>query len=108
VEGDVRGFAVKRRRYRDKMLQGFYDAAVEAWLSGARGWVKPGQHGLWREDGTRFEGSSIHSAFWKGFDGFRRGPNRDQPLYVLGTPNYVTYMAGRDCGKSHQDKETRL
>ncbi len=90
--------SIRANRYKDARLQAAYDGAVENYLSGARGWISPGHHGMWNEDGTRFSGATSHSAFWKGFDGIERNVG-NRLMYVAGSHARAVYMAGRDCSK---------
>jgi hypothetical protein len=92
--------ATRTRRYQDPHLQRAYDGTRESYRSGTRGWVRSGKnvwHGLWNEDGTRFVGASMHSAFWKGFDGLTL--SRGRIPYMRGSLAFVVYMAGRDAAR---------
>ena len=88
---------MKPRVYKDRRLQRQYDGSVAAYKSGARGWISPGVHGLWREDGSRFCGAGSHSAFWKGFEGFELSGGR--LMYSPTSLCRMAYMAGRDCAR---------
>lgn len=89
---------MKNRKYKDKYVQRAYDGTVSSYRSGARGWLAPGVHGLWRDDGSRFRGASMISAFWNGYDGLTL--NGGRAMYRFGSLNYGAYMAGRDIGRA--------
>lgn len=85
---------MKRRTYKCKYTQRAYDGALDAFHSGDRGWLAPAVHGLWREDGSRFRGASMISAFWNGFEEVTLSGGRAR--YSRGSANFGAYMAGRD------------
>lgn len=91
----------RRRRYKHLMHQGAYDGIVENYRDRLKGWVDgTPQHGLFNDDGSRFTGAAMHSAFWKGYDGLTLSGGR--LMYGPGSMTRVAYMAGRDMAKGEE------